>query len=217
MASDGLLTSNEAYSAAVADALDAAGLRQQSMDPRVQSPWCEETLVGRALTVHIVSSDVISSDDPYADWIDLIERVSPGQVLVLGVEPGVLAATWGELFSCAAIGRGALGAVTDGYIRDISKIRGLRFPLFSLGGSPLDTLGRARVAAVGQPVVCGGVSVATGDVIVADQDGVVVVPAEMAAEITAAVRQKAAKESDSRQALLDGSSVREVWEQYGVF
>jgi 4-hydroxy-4-methyl-2-oxoglutarate aldolase len=217
MAPSSLITSEEAYSAVVADALDGLGLRRQSMDPRVQSRWCEQALVGQALTVRIESSDVISSDDPYADWIDLIERVSPGQVLVLSVEPGVLAATWGELFSCAAIGRGALGAVTDGYVRDMRQIRGLRFPLFSLGGSPLDTLGRARVAAVGEGVVCGGVSVATGDVIVADQDGVVVIPGEAAAEITAAVRQKAARESDSRQALLNGRSVREVWEQYGVF
>lgn len=213
---DSLLTSEEAYSAVVADALDAVGLRQQSVDPRVRSAWCDQTLVGRALTVHVEPSDLISPDDPYKDWIDLIDRVSPGQVLVLSVEPGVLAATWGELFSCAAIGRGALGAVTDGYIRDISKIRSLRFPLFSLGGSPLDTLGRARIAAVGERIVCGGVPVATGDAIVADQDGVVVIPEEVSAEITAAVRQKAAMESDSRHALLHGSSVREVWEQYGV-
>jgi 4-hydroxy-4-methyl-2-oxoglutarate aldolase len=209
--------SGEAYAAVVADALDAVNLRQQTMDPRVLSTSFERTLIGRALTGRIESSDVINAQDPYGDWIDLIEQVSQGQLVVLSVQDGVLAATWGELFSCAAMGRGALGVITDGYVRDIDRIRDLHFPVFSLGGSPLDTLGRARVTSIGERVMCGGVSVTTGDVIVADRDGIVVVPAEVEAQIAAAVEQKAARETGSRQALLSGHSVREVWERFGTF
>ena len=207
----------ELYSAVVADALDRLGCRFQTMHPTVRRLTGQSTLVGRVLAVAIEASDIIEQDDPYGDWIAVMERVELNQVLVLGVAKGVYAATWGELFSYAALGRGAIGVVTDGYVRDIDRIRAWDFPVFCRGGSPLDTLGRARVAEVGGEVTCGGVRVGSDDFVVADEDGVVVVPQAAVPEVDRIVTEKVRLESGSREALLAGISVRDVWNDFGVF
>ncbi|MFI7687424.1 hypothetical protein ACIBQ6_00050 [Nonomuraea sp. NPDC049655] len=85
-------------------------------------------------------------------------------------------ACWGELFSAAAKGRGAAGVVCDGYVRDRAKILDLDFPVFALGTRPVDYRARMRVAAVQEPVTCGGVLITPGDPVPAEDDGVVAVP-----------------------------------------
>jgi regulator of RNase E activity RraA len=124
---------------------------------------------------------------------------------------------WGELFSCAAMGAGARGVVTDGLVRDVRQIVELGFPVFASGSSPLDTLGRAEVVGIGESVRCGGVPVARGDLVLGDDDGVVVVPYAAAGDVTARVREKLGKEQSGRDDLLAGLPVRQVWERYGVF
>jgi 4-hydroxy-4-methyl-2-oxoglutarate aldolase len=133
------------------------------------------------------------------------------------VPPSNRAATWGEHFSCAARGRGAVGVVSDGDVRDARQIEELDFPAFARGCSPLDTLARAVVADFGSSAVCGGVRVARGDLIVADRDGVVVIPEAAAADVADGVRAKRPLEDGARRDLLAGTPIREVWERYGVF
>jgi regulator of RNase E activity RraA len=129
----------------------------------------------------------------------------------------ILAAAWGELFSCAAIGRGVAGVVVDGCIRDTRQICELGFPVFAAGRSPLDTLARARVDVHGEPVHCGGRLVRRDDVVVADVDGIVVVPAELAEDVAALIANKHRLEQAAREDLMAGASIRAVWERYGVF
>ena len=92
-------------------------------------------------------------------------------------------APWGELLSTASRARNAAGCVTDGLVRDVRTIRGMRFPVFAGGIGPLDSKGRGIVMRIDIPVECGGDAVASGDWIFGDVDGVVVIPAAIAEEV----------------------------------
>jgi len=141
----------------------------------------------------------------------------PGAVGVYAVSQDSRAAAWGELFSCAAIGRGALGVLVDGCVRDARQITALEFPVFCTGTSPLDTLARARVETIRQPITFGGIRVCDGDFVVADADGVVIVPNAQLAEVDAFVGTKHTLEMGAREDLMSGMTIEEVWIKYQVF
>jgi regulator of RNase E activity RraA len=126
------------------------------------------------------------------------------------------AACWGELFSTAARARGARGTVIDGYCRDQRRIMGMGYPVWCRGGLPLDCKGRTAVTAWRQPAVVGGLLVQPGDLVVADVDGVVVVPAGLGPEVVQRAAQKAEKENGLRDALAQGSTLRDAYDRFGV-
>jgi regulator of RNase E activity RraA len=205
-----------ASSAIAADALDALGHREQAMDSRLRPVDPGMRLVGRAYPVHVVEDRAVP-ELPYEGEMQALGAMGPGDVGVYAVSGESRAAAWGELFSCAAIGRGVRGVVVDGCIRDSRQIQALGYPVFASDRSPLDTLARARVESHGEPVVCGGRTVRRGDVLVADVDGVVVVPLEVVDEVAAFIATKHRLEQGARDDLVGGASIREVWKKYGVF
>ena len=204
-----------AASAVVSDVLDRMGRRDRVLDQAIRPLWPEARCVGVAVPVVIVA-DSSDPELPYDGELTALDGLRPGEVPVLVVEPGVRAASWGELFSCAAIGRGAAGVVVDGFVRDASQITALGFPTFARGLSPLDTFGRAVVTGIGVEAVVGGVEVAPGDLIVGDADGIVSIPRALAADVAEAVATKHRLEGNARDDLLAGLGIREVWEKYGV-
>lgn len=205
-----------ASSAITADALDALGLRNQVLDARLRPLYSSARMVGRAYPVSVVA-DSRMPDAPYAGEMQALAAMSSGDVGVYGVSGDSRAAAWGELFSCGAIGRGASGVVVDGCVRDSRQIRALAFPVFASGTSPLDTLARARVDAHGEQVLCGGLVVRRGDVVVADVDGVVIVPSEKIQEVSDFITHKHRLEQGARDDLVAGMDIQEVWKKYGVF
>jgi regulator of RNase E activity RraA len=205
-----------ATSAIAADALDALGHREQAMDSRLRPLDPASRLVGRAYPVSVVEDRDVP-DQPYEGEMQALSAMGQGDVGVYAVSGQSRAAAWGELFSCAAIGRGVAGVVVDGCIRDSRQIQALGYPVFAADRSPLDTLARARVDSHGEPVVCGGLTVRRGDVLVADGDGIVVVPLEIADEVAAFIARKHRLEQGAKDDLVAGASIREVWEKYGVF
>lgn len=202
-----------ASAALVSDALDELGVREHTLDTALRPLAPGMRLAGRAVPVEVAATDVLP-EEPYAGEMAVLDSLRPGEVPVYAVAPDVNAALWGELFSCAAMGRGAAGAVVDGPVRDIGPTRELGFPVFARGCSPLDTRGRAEVVRFREPVVCSGVLVRPGDVVVADEDGVVVCPAELEDEVAAAIAAKARDEGGARADLRAGASLAEVWERW---
>jgi regulator of RNase E activity RraA len=106
--------------------------------------------------------------------------------------------------------------VADAPVRDSEAIRALGFGVFSTGRCPADSLGRAEIVGIGTPVECGGIAVASGDLVLADDDGVAVVPARLAEAVLAAAERKASDESRVRDALNAGLSARDAFARYGV-
>ena len=210
---DSLMT---ASSAITADALDALGVRDFAVSSRVKPLFDGARVVGRAYPVEVIV-DLAIPEQPYDGEMSALSAMGSGDVGVYAVAASSRAAAWGELFSCAAIGRGVVGALVDGCVRDRRQIQELGFPVFSVDVSPLDTMARARVSSHGQPVIFGDVNVTKGDVVVADADGVVVVPAAEVLRVATFVGSKTRLEQGARDDLIAGMSIRAVWEKYGIF
>ena len=201
-------------SATLSDALDAAGLRDRALERGIRPLAPGMALEGRARTAQLAPVEH-DSDAPYDEMIDFIDSLAPGDVVVLAAPVLDRCALWGELFSAAARGRGATGVICDGAVRDSAGIEELLFPVFARARRPEDMRSRARVVAVDAQISCGGVVIAPGDRVVADDDGVVVCPAERS-DVLDAARDKAAREDTVLRELLGGATLRSVWERHGV-
>lgn len=114
-----------------------------------------------------------------------------------------------------SVGRGARGAVIDGYIRGREKIEAF-FPVLGRGCRPTDSLGRVSTQAVDVDIDFAGVKVSSGDLVVADMDGVSVVPRAIAGEAIKLAIEKASLENGARDLLLVGGKVADVWEKYRI-
>ena len=203
------------YTAVISDSLDELGYRDQAMSHYIRPLSPEVCLAGWARTVECVDVDEIP-DDPYEMEIEAVDSLLTGEVAVISTGGSVQNAPWGELLSTAAVARGAHGAVVDGLVRDVKKIEKLGFPVFATGIKPVDSKGRGLVVNYNIPVTCGGVSVFPGDLVVGDYDGVVVVPAALVTEVLDRAVQKVSSENHSREELLRGAFLRDVYEKYGV-
>lgn len=202
------------YTGVIGDVLDRLGYRRQILSPALRPLWPEATVVGYAFPVQAAPSDRLA-DEPYKLELEAVDAVGAGEVMVVA-GAGRAAAFWGELLSTRAGRRGCRGAVVDGLARDCQAIVRLGFPLFLAGMSPADSYGRLEVVSYGEPVVCGGVLVAHGDLVLGDFDGVVVVPAAVAAETITRAEAKVQAENEVRAALEAGASVTETFRRYGV-
>lgn len=201
--------------ALVADALDAVGLRDQSLAPGLSPLHPGVTLVGHAFPVEIAPVDSVP-DKPYDGLLRSLDAVGEGDVYVAAVRGIARVAIWGELITTACQAAGVLGAVCDGYARDSGIVRGLGFPVFCRGTAPTDSKGRSEVRAFGGQVAIDGVDIARGDLVVADDDGVVVVPVDVADDVVRLAIEKGEHESQFRRAVRDGMSARVAFETYGV-
>ena len=201
--------------AMVSDSLDELGFRAQVLSADILPLFDGTRVFGRASTVQFVPTEV-DSDRPYDDAISYIDSLGAGEVAVVATGANLSTAYWGELFSAAALGRGATGVVTDGTIRDVAKVEALRFPVFCAGRRPIDFRARMKIESVHQRVLIGGVTVNEGDVVLGDADGVVVIPHEVEVQVLIRARTRAAKESTVLSELLSGKSLRVVWDTYSV-
>jgi 4-hydroxy-4-methyl-2-oxoglutarate aldolase len=125
-------------------------------------------------------------------------------------------AIWGELLSSICVARGAAGAICYANIRDVGRLRNLRFPVFARGTIPTDINGRLEVTGPAKSITVAGVLVTAGDLVVADDDGVVVVPAAVADDVITRALEKASGESDFREAVEAGLSASDAFAKFGV-
>ncbi len=206
------------YTAVISDVLDGLGLPNQAMKPFIRPLDDSSVFIGRARTgLYVPVFGDRSFENPYEHEIALVDSLKAEDVPVLATGGRTeRIAPWGELLSTAATMRGAVGCVTEGLVRDVTKIRAMGFPVFHGGIGPLDSAGRAKMIEYDTEVVCGGVVVRSGDVVFGDVDGVVVVPAERVDEVLELAANKAASENNTRDELLEGRLLKEVYDKYGV-
>ena len=203
------------YTAVVADALDELGCYNQAMREHLRPLFPDACFAGWARTIS--HCDVYHvPPDPHAMEIEALDSVLPGEVVVVSTGESKRNAPWGELLSTAARVRGARGAVIDGLVRDVRKIEKLGFPVFASGIKPVDSRGRGLVIDYNLPVHCGGVLVFPGDLVFADYDGVVVIPAGVVSETVRVATEKVTRENHSRAELFEGAYLRDVYRKYGV-
>ncbi len=203
------------YSAVVSDALDSLGLRNQS--PRVQlAPMTVETvLVGRCKTT--LWADMFHADPrPYELELAAVDSCQPDDVIIAAAAGSVHSALWGELLSTACRNTGCVGAIVDGAVRDVRKMREMNFPVFARARNVYDSLNRQRVIDLDIPVEIAGVRFCPGDLIIADLDGVVVVPQEVETEAISRAWDKVYAENKVRDDIRAGMKATDVFKKYGV-
>jgi 4-hydroxy-4-methyl-2-oxoglutarate aldolase len=203
------------YPAVVSDCLDRLGYRQQVMRPHIRPLYPEARLAGFAMTVHCIEVDALpaNAEDYYKGELQAVDSLSRGDVMVVSTCEG---SYWGELLATASRHRGAVGIVADAYTRDTDRLIEMQFPTFVAGISACDSLGRIDIDQVQVPIECGGVSVKPDDLVLADYDGVVVVPSEVAEEAITGAEEKVSGENLVREKLAEGMPVWEAFRTYGV-
>ena len=188
----------------VSDALDKLGLPGQCLGLAPLDNY-SKVIVGPAFTVQYVSASV-----PPGTVGDFIEDVLPGDVVVIDNGGRTDCTVWGDIMTQYAGSRQIAATVIDGVCRDVNKALGDGYPIFSKGRFMRTGKDRVQVQSVNQPVSVGTVRVCARDIVVADANGVVIVPRARAAEVAACARQIESVEADIRALIAQGKTLKQA-------
>ncbi|HEY8607804.1 MAG TPA: RraA family protein [Noviherbaspirillum sp.] len=199
--------------ASVADAVDKITGKRGYMDHQIKPRINEKRVCGPAATVLEAATDEFL---PPQHALDLIDEAPEGSVICISIGGVENVAVWGGLMTAGAVANGHAGAILDAGVRDLSEIRrDYDFPVYARTVSPGTTLGRYTTVASQVPVEIGGIIVHPGDIIVADIDGVVVVPAAQAAAVLAMAQEIDARELEQAKLIISEKSLRKGLAKYG--
>ncbi len=154
--------------------------------------------------------------EPYKLELAAVDSCQPDDVLIAAAGGSMRSGIWGELLSTAARAGGCVGAIVDGAVRDLTKMKAMQFPVFALGACVYDSLHRQRVVDRDVPVEIAGVRFCPGDLVLADADAIVLVPQEVEEEVIQRAWNKVHDENTTRDAILAGMKATEVYAKYGV-
>jgi len=203
------------YSAVVCDALDQLGLKHQSPRVAIRPLTGGGVLVGRCKTT--LWEDIDYEDRrPYELELKAVDTCRADEVIIAAAGGSMRSGLWGELLSTAARRSGCAGAIVDGAVRDVVKMTAMGFAVFARGTSPYDSRDRNRVIDIDVPVEIDGVRFSPGDLVIADLDGIVVVPQAVEAQAIGAAWAKVHDENTVRDAIAGGMTAGEAFKKYGV-
>ena len=199
--------------ASVSDAMEQLLHERRYMSHHMQSIFPAK-FAGPALTVKLVKEE---NHDSHAldGMLKAIDTGGPGSVFVMNVEDGADIAGMGGLMGTAMLSRDFAGAVIDGGVRDLPQLKKIGFPVFALGPVPSTSVGHYRFASMNSTITCDGVPVSSGDIVAADQDGVVVVPQQNAAEVLVLAQRLDNSEHSMYPFIEKYHSIEEAVKQFG--
>lgn len=203
------------YSAVVCDALDGLGFPRQSPRATLAPMTVEGLLVGRCKTT--LWADMHHADPrPYELELQAVDGCRPDDVLIAAAGGSRRSGIWGELLSTAARNAGCIGAIVDGAVRDVAKMKQMGFAVYAAATCLYDSKDRQRAIDVDVPVEIDGVAFRPGELVFADADGVVVVPLEIEQEAIRAAWEKVHAENVTRDAIRAGMPAVAAYKKYGV-
>jgi regulator of RNase E activity RraA len=199
--------------ASVSDALEKVSGQRMYMSHRMR-PIFAAKFAGFALTIQLNKEE---NRDPTAlqGMLAAIDQGGPNSVWVMVVQDGADIAGMGGLMGTAMAARNYSGAVIDGGVRDVAYLQKIGFPVYALGVVPSTSVNHYRFAGANVRVVCDGVPVTAGDIVVADADGVVVVPRSKASEVLAVAQEMDFREHSMYATIEKLKSIVEAVKQFG--
>lgn len=199
--------------ASVSDAVDKVTGTRGFMDPEIKPRINDKKIVGPAVTIlEIPTNEAL----PPQHALDAIDESPEGSVIVIGVLGDREVAVWGGLMAAGAEVNGLGGAVLDAGVRDVTEIRrDSGFPVFARHVCPATTVGRFKTISANEPILCGGVRVRPGDLIVGDLDGVVVVPQHSLEAVLRLATEIEEREAEQARLIRQSRSLREGLAKYG--
>ena len=174
--------------------------RLGAMDSGIRPIWASPRIIGSALTVWCHSGDNLMLHKA-------LSVAKPGDVVVMNTQGNVNNSGFGELIGSSAARAGVRAVIVDGTVRDADALEALRLPVYARGLSP-NGCNKDGAGEVGAIIACGGVAVRPGDVIVADRDGVTVVPFEDAGEVAKLAHAQVEREENRKAEIAKGVLVR---------
>jgi 4-hydroxy-4-methyl-2-oxoglutarate aldolase len=206
------------YTGALTDVLDELGEHGCTLPPNLLPLRDGMRLAGPAFPVEGVPAAQLDRDASIRGILTMLGEVSAHHVVVYQThDEACTAAHLGELSVTALRARGCAGAVIDGGCRDIEKILSQEFPVFCRYTTPADAVARWRIERWNGPVTIGSVRIDPGDYVVADRDGIVVIPAALLGEVLARAEEVVTTENEIREVVREGTSPLEAYDRYGIF
>lgn len=213
----------ELFTAVVGDVMDIMGYRHQFLPPNIQPLRDDMVVIGRAMPV--LETDDEGGEGPWRNseilnrpfglMLRALDNLKTGEVYICsGSSPAY--ALWGEIMSMAARNRGATGAVVNGYSRDTNGILAQNFPCFSMGRYAQDQRPRGKVVDFRCRIRFGAVTVAPGDIVFGDMDGVCVIPGGIKDEVFRQAFGKATGEKRVFEAIKNGMKAQDAWDKFGI-
>lgn len=206
----------QCYSGAVYDVLRTMDYPNQILPQSIRPLQVEATLAGPVFTVAGHCQPNLDGHQTLVAWTAMLSKAPSGYVVVCQPNDSTLA-HMGELSSETLQFRGVRGYIVDGGCRDSAFIHRIGFGVFCGYYTPADVVGRWIVKEFGKPVVIGGVHIDTGDFVMADRDGVVVIPKSMVQEVVERTEQVLRTENLVRKAILQGEDPQQAYLAYGKF
>jgi 4-hydroxy-4-methyl-2-oxoglutarate aldolase len=206
----------ECYTGAVYDVMRNLGMKECVLPHAIRALDKETRVAGRAFTMQGRPDPAISVHESIIRWTEFLTAAPAGHVIVCQPQDHSLA-LMGELSAETLHLRGVRGYIVDGGCRDNAFIRRLGFPVFARFQTPRDIAGAWTYESLGEPIEIEGVRIRTGDFVLADIDGIIVIPEERAEAVISDVEKVMNTENLVRKAILDGASPREAYLKYGKF
>jgi len=204
------------YTGAVHDVLRMMGHEDIVLPPGIKAIAPGTKLAGPVWTVSGHIDRTKTRHETLLGWCTLLAKAPAGHVIVCQPNNHDIA-LMGELSAQTLAARGVLGYVVDGGSRDTDLVLAQGFPVFCSFLTPSDVVARWIPDRYGEPVTIGAVTIATGDFLLGDRDGVVIVPRSIAEEVVTKTEEVVATESEMRGALVGGMDPVEAYNRYGKF
>lgn len=203
------------FTAAINDVLRDLGYLYQTLPNTIQGLTQDMRVAGFAFTIKGSKNLLIQNEMP--ERAKMLDAITPFSVCVWDTSEDDESAQWGEIMTMASMGRGCRGAIVDGGVRDTDRILGLKFPVFARFRSSNGMMGRFRMIGYQMPIQIGGVNIAPGDIIMADIDGVIVVPRAVAMEVLEKAEAIRDNEHEIKRMVLSGLGAVEIVKRGGYF
>jgi regulator of RNase E activity RraA len=203
------------YSAVVCDVLDTLGARHQALPAHIRPLSPHTHISGRVFSARAIAVSEQPAE-PYKLEIAAVDAMQAGDVLVVDAQDDRQCGFWGELLTTACLYKGVRGVVMSACTRDMWKLKETTFPVFGIGYHPADSRARADIVEIGGPIKIGDVAISSGDFLLGDEDGVVIVPRALAPEAIRLALEKVAGENIVRDDLMRGVPIGEVFAKHGI-